>query len=181
MLLDLQLSLRATPKLLVLCFFFVLANFFLAEAKVRHYKWEVKYEYKSPDCFKKVVITINGRTPGPTIQAQEGDTIIVEVNNSLLTENLAIHWHGIRQIGTPWFDGTEGVTQCPILPGDTFVYQFVVDRVCHKSWTLTILNSLFFIWCMFVNLLKNCNKYKIMVGRRETKNLYMFSMILVSP
>ncbi|GAU19752.1 hypothetical protein TSUD_78780 [Trifolium subterraneum] len=45
---------------------------------------------------------------GPTIQAQEGDTVIVEVNNSLLTENLAIHWHGIRQIGTPWFDGTEG-------------------------------------------------------------------------
>lgn len=96
--LDLQLSLRATPKLLVLCFFLVLGNFFIAEAKVRHYKWDVKYEYKSPDCFKKVVITINGRTPGPTIQAQEGDTIIVEVNNSLLTENLAIHWHGIRQV-----------------------------------------------------------------------------------
>lgn len=33
------------------------------------------------------------------------------------------------QIGTPWFDGTEGVTQCPILPGDTFIYKFVVDRV----------------------------------------------------
>jgi FtsP/CotA-like multicopper oxidase with cupredoxin domain len=26
-------------------------------------------------------------------------------------------------------DGTEGVTQCPILPGDTFTYRFVVDRV----------------------------------------------------
>ncbi|EPS62205.1 hypothetical protein M569_12585 [Genlisea aurea] len=25
-------------------------------------------------------------------------------------------------------DGTEGVTQCPILPGQTFVYKFVVDR-----------------------------------------------------
>jgi len=33
------------------------------------------------------------------------------------------------QIGTPWFDGTEGVTQCPVVPGDTFVYKFVVDRV----------------------------------------------------
>jgi FtsP/CotA-like multicopper oxidase with cupredoxin domain len=30
--------------------------------------------------------------------------------------------------GTPWADGTEGVTQCPILPGDTFTYTFVVDR-----------------------------------------------------
>jgi len=50
------------------------------------------------------------------------------VSNSLLTENVAIHWHGIRQIGTPWADGTEGVTQCPILPGDVFTYTFVVDR-----------------------------------------------------
>lgn len=33
------------------------------------------------------------------------------------------------QIGTPWSDGTEGVTQCPIFPGDTFIYKFVVDRV----------------------------------------------------
>uniref|UniRef100_A0A0D2ZVH2 L-ascorbate oxidase n=1 Tax=Brassica oleracea var. oleracea TaxID=109376 RepID=A0A0D2ZVH2_BRAOL len=31
-------------------------------------------------------------------------------------------------IGTPWFDGVEGVTQCPILPGEVFTYQFVVDR-----------------------------------------------------
>ncbi|XP_050206087.1 L-ascorbate oxidase [Mercurialis annua] len=99
-----------------------------AEARIRRYKWEAKYEYKSPDCYKKLVITINGRTPGPTILAQQNDTVIVEVKNSLMTENLAIHWHGIRQIGSPWFDGTEGVTQCPIVPGDTFIYQFVVDR-----------------------------------------------------
>nr|GMC60145.1 L-ascorbate oxidase-like [Ipomoea batatas] len=67
------------------------------EAKVRHYKWDVKYEFKSPDCYKKLAITINGKSPGPTIVAQQGDTVVVEVKNSLLTENLAIHWHGIRQ------------------------------------------------------------------------------------
>ncbi|KAI3847714.1 hypothetical protein MKX03_004581 [Papaver bracteatum] len=98
------------------------------EARVRHYKWEVKYQFQSPDCFRKLVIAINGKTPGPTIIAQQGDTIIVELKNSLLTENVAIHWHGIRQIGTPWSDGTEGVTQCPITPGETFFYKFVVDR-----------------------------------------------------
>ncbi|KAK7300862.1 hypothetical protein RJT34_11713 [Clitoria ternatea] len=91
-------------------------NFHRANATIRHYKWEVKYEFKSPNCYKKLVITINGQTPGPTIQPQEGTIVIVEVNNSLGTKNLAIHWHGIRQIGTPWFDGTEGITQCPILP-----------------------------------------------------------------
>ncbi|KAH6796660.1 Cupredoxin superfamily protein [Perilla frutescens var. hirtella] len=98
------------------------------EARVRRYKWEVKYEYKSPDCYRKLAITINGQSPGPSIIARQGDTIIVELKNSLLTENTAIHWHGIRQIGTPWMDGTEGVTQCPILPGDTFEYKFGVDR-----------------------------------------------------
>ncbi|CAA0823583.1 Cupredoxin superfamily protein [Striga hermonthica] len=100
----------------------------VAEARVRVYRWEVKYEFKSPDCYRKLAITINGKTPGPSIVARQGDTVVVELKNSLSTENVAIHWHGIRQIGTPWMDGTEGVTQCPILPGDTFVYRFVVDR-----------------------------------------------------
>ncbi|MQM14814.1 hypothetical protein Taro_047749 [Colocasia esculenta] len=99
-----------------------------AEARVRHHRWEITYQFKSPDCFQKLAVTINGGTPGPTIDAQQGDTVVVEVKNGLLTENVAIHWHGIRQIGTPWSDGTEGVTQCPILPGETFIYKFVVDR-----------------------------------------------------
>lgn len=84
------------PYLLLLCFCSVL--FTSAEAKIRHHKWELKYEFKSPDCFKKLVITINGRSPGPTINAEVGDTIVVELKNHLLTENVAIHWHGIRQV-----------------------------------------------------------------------------------
>ena len=71
---------------------------FTVEAKIRHYKWDVKYEFKSPDCYKKLVITINGMFPGPTIIAEQGDTIVVDVTNSLGTENLSIHWHGIRQV-----------------------------------------------------------------------------------
>ncbi|ESW04996.1 hypothetical protein PHAVU_011G143000 [Phaseolus vulgaris] len=89
--------LRAIPTLLILCFFLIFGNFHNAEARNRHYKWEVKNEYRSPDCFKKLVITINGITPGPTIQAQEGDTVVVQLNNTLMTENLSIHWHEIRQ------------------------------------------------------------------------------------
>lgn len=120
---------RRTTLLLCLLGILALLNCSgVAEARIRRYKWEVKYEYRSPDCVKKLVITINGQTPGPTIRAQQNDTVIVELTNNLMTENVAIHWHGIRQIGTPWFDGTEGVTQCPILPGTKFTYRFVVDR-----------------------------------------------------
>ena len=36
----------------------------------------------------------------------------------------------LLQFGTPWSDGREGVTQCPIVPGDTFKYKFKVERVC---------------------------------------------------
>ncbi|CAL5374052.1 unnamed protein product [Camellia sinensis] len=98
-----------------------------AEAStVRHFKWEVKHEFKSPDCYNKLVITINGKSPGPTILAQQNDTVIVELKNSLETENVAIHWQGIRQLDHLCL--TEQKGQCPILPGDTFVYKFVVDR-----------------------------------------------------
>ncbi|KAJ6357372.1 hypothetical protein OIU78_005263 [Salix suchowensis] len=115
-------------RLLALFPLICLINFSSVEARTVYHKWEVKYEYKSPDCYKKLVITINGRSPGPTIFAQQGDTVFVELKNSLWTENVAVHWHGIRQLGTPWSDGAEGVTQCPILPGETFIYRFVVDR-----------------------------------------------------
>ncbi|XP_073007410.1 L-ascorbate oxidase [Typha latifolia] len=120
-------ALSPATKVLFL-FLAIFATVGFVQAKVRHHRWEISYQFKSPDCFKKLAVTINGETPGPTIIAQQGDTIVVEVKNGLLTENTAIHWHGIRQIGTPWSDGTEGVTQCPILPGETFTYRFVVDR-----------------------------------------------------
>ncbi|XP_038975510.1 L-ascorbate oxidase-like [Phoenix dactylifera] len=115
-------------KLPLLFFLIISATTGSVRAKIHYQKWEVAYQFKSPDCFQKLAITINGRTPGPTIIAEQGDTVVIDVKNALLTENLAIHWHGIRQIGTPWFDGTEGVTQCPVVPRDTFTYRFVVDR-----------------------------------------------------
>ncbi|KAL8151886.1 hypothetical protein V2J09_021694 [Rumex salicifolius] len=123
-----ELSRGVTTACIAICVLMVACSSSTIEARVHHHKWEVKYEYKSPDCFKKPVITINGLSPGPTIRARQGDTIVVEVLNSMGTENLAIHWHGIKQKGTPWSDGTEGVTQCPLSPGDTFVYKFVVDK-----------------------------------------------------
>uniref|UniRef100_A0A0E0QTI1 L-ascorbate oxidase n=2 Tax=Oryza TaxID=4527 RepID=A0A0E0QTI1_ORYRU len=79
-----------------------------AEAKTHHHTWNITYQYKSPDCFRKLAVTINGESPGPTIRAAQGDTLVVTVHNMLDTENTAIHWHGIRQIGSPWADGTAG-------------------------------------------------------------------------
>jgi hypothetical protein len=115
----------------VLCFCF--GSVLLVEGMVHNHTWDISYQYKSPDCFEKLAVTVNGEAPGPTIHATQGDTIVVTVNNKLETENTAIHWHGIRQIDTPWADGVGGVTQCPILPGETFTYTFVVDRVRNRT------------------------------------------------
>uniref|UniRef100_A0A0D9WRC3 L-ascorbate oxidase n=1 Tax=Leersia perrieri TaxID=77586 RepID=A0A0D9WRC3_9ORYZ len=97
-------------------------------AKARHFRWEVSNMFWSPDCEEKVLIGINGQFPGPTIRAKAGDTIVVELKNGLHTEGVVIHWHGIRQIGTPWADGTASISQCAINPEETFTYRFVVDK-----------------------------------------------------
>ncbi|KAJ6717179.1 L-ASCORBATE OXIDASE [Salix koriyanagi] len=92
------------------------------------YKWEVEYMYWSPDGLENVVMGINGKFPGPTIRARAGDTVHVQLKNKLHTEGVVIHWHGIRQKGTPWADGTASISQCAINPGETFDYRFTVDR-----------------------------------------------------
>jgi L-ascorbate oxidase len=70
----------------------------LASAETQHLKWEVSYMFSSPDCQEKLVMAINGQFPGPTIRAKAGDTVVVELKNSLPTEGVVIHWHGIKQV-----------------------------------------------------------------------------------
>lgn len=43
----------------------------------------------------------------------------------------SIHWHGILQTGgSAYMDGSAYVSHCPILPHETFVYNFTVpDQV----------------------------------------------------
>ncbi|KAJ8683448.1 hypothetical protein QAD02_019240 [Eretmocerus hayati] len=42
----------------------------------------------------------------------------------MLSESTTIHWHGVKQEGTPYMDGVPYVSQCPIHPGETFRYKF---------------------------------------------------------
>jgi FtsP/CotA-like multicopper oxidase with cupredoxin domain len=64
----------------------------------------------------------NGQVPGPSIEANVGDTVEIRLTNSL-PQATTIHWHGIRVPAE--MDGTEAV-QPPVDPGETFEYQFVV-------------------------------------------------------
>jgi FtsP/CotA-like multicopper oxidase with cupredoxin domain len=63
----------------------------------------------------------NGSTPGPTIEAVEGDHVRIYVTNRL-PEPTTVHWHGV--IVPNGIDGVSGLSQAPIRPGDTYVYEF---------------------------------------------------------
>ena len=66
----------------------------------------------------------NGQTPGPTLRAKLGDTLIVEVEN-LLDQETTIHWHGMH---VPFeMDGVP-YTIDPIGPGESFTYTFTLNQ-----------------------------------------------------
>ncbi|XP_078590744.1 uncharacterized protein LOC144870452 isoform X1 [Branchiostoma floridae x Branchiostoma japonicum] len=81
-------------------------------------------EVITTDGVQRNVITVNDMFPGPTIEVVEGAQVVVKVTNKLLTEATGIHWHGLHMRSTPYMDGVPYVTQCPIMPRESFVYRF---------------------------------------------------------
>ena len=67
----------------------------------------------------------NGQSPGPTIEAVEGDKVRIFVTNRL-PEHTTVHWHGM--LVPNGMDGVGGLTQPHIKPGKTFVYEFVLKK-----------------------------------------------------
>jgi FtsP/CotA-like multicopper oxidase with cupredoxin domain len=67
----------------------------------------------------------NGQTPGPTIEAVEGDRVRILVTNKL-PEHTTIHWHGIFLPNG--MDGVGGLNQPHIKPGETYVYEFTLKQ-----------------------------------------------------
>ena len=63
----------------------------------------------------------NARVPGPEIRVREGERVRIVLKNSL-AEPTTIHWHGVDVPNA--MDGVPDVTQRPVQPGDTFVYEF---------------------------------------------------------
>jgi len=67
----------------------------------------------------------NGQSPGPTIEVVEGDKVRIYVTNRL-PEKTSVHWHGQRLPNG--MDGVSGLSQPPIEPGKTFMYEFEAKR-----------------------------------------------------
>jgi len=67
----------------------------------------------------------NGSTPGPLIEAVEGDKVRIYVTNRL-PEPTTVHWHGV--FVPNGMDGVAGLTQPAIPPGKTFKYEFTLVK-----------------------------------------------------
>ncbi len=63
----------------------------------------------------------DGQVPGPEIRARQGERLRVTVENRLDDET-TVHWHGLRVPNA--MDGVPHLTQKPIAPGQSFVYEF---------------------------------------------------------
>lgn len=63
----------------------------------------------------------NGSTPGPTIEAVQGDRVRIYVTNHLPAPT-SVHWHGI--VLPSGMDGVSGLSQAPIPINATFKYEF---------------------------------------------------------
>jgi Multicopper oxidase len=50
-------------------------------------------------------LTINRQLPGPPIQVCFRDIVVVDVENHMDGTSTSIHWHGLRQFGSPFSDG----------------------------------------------------------------------------
>lgn len=104
----------------------------------RTYDFKVSHATIAPDGVKKNGLVVNGGFPGPLIEANWGDYVEVTVTNNLPDEGTSLHWHGLLQSETPWFDGVPAVSQCPLAPGETMVYKFKADGKLdrpHLTWT----------------------------------------------
>ncbi|KAJ1963460.1 ferroxidase fet3 [Dipsacomyces acuminosporus] len=101
----------------------------LAQAKDVVRNWDVTYltSNRGLDIPAKRGITVNGKFPIPPVEAAIGDTLILNVRNSLDVPT-SLHAHGILQQGTNYYDGVSMTTECGIAPGANFTYRIPLKQ-----------------------------------------------------
>jgi FtsP/CotA-like multicopper oxidase with cupredoxin domain len=69
--------------------------------------------------------TLNGSSPGPALEARQGDLVQVTLINVDVPDGVTLHWHGVDVPNAE--DGVAGVTQDAVAPGERYVYRFVAE------------------------------------------------------
>ena len=117
------------PMLRLLAFVLLSSLITPASSKTVTYDFDIGWVRANPDgAYERPTIGINGQWPLPIIEADIGDRIIVNVQNSLGNDSTSLHFHGLFMNGTTQMDGPAQVSQCPIAPGAKFTYNFTLDQ-----------------------------------------------------
>ena len=64
--------------------------------------------------------------------------VVVHYKNALLNEATTLHFHGIHQRQTPWMDGAGHISHCPITPGQTFTYRYIINSPSHSGAVVSL-------------------------------------------
>ncbi|CEP64953.1 ferroxidase FET5 LALA0_S15e01112g [Lachancea lanzarotensis] len=116
----------------------LLAQLALA-GKTHEFNFTTGWVARNPDGVKeRKMIGFNGEWPIPEIHINKGDRLIVRLTNGFDDLPTSLHFHGFfhRQADENMnqMDGPPMVTQCPIMPGDTYVYNFTVVNQVGTYW-----------------------------------------------
>lgn len=109
-------------------------------AKTHTFNFTAGWVTANPDGFQdKRMIGFNGEWPVPDIHVNQGDRVVVYLTNGLEEGiDTSLHFHGIKHNSSTGnqnqMDGPTMVTQCPILYGDTYLYNFTVDGQVGTYW-----------------------------------------------
>jgi FtsP/CotA-like multicopper oxidase with cupredoxin domain len=81
----------------------------------------------APDGAEPVAaVLVNGDLPAPEVRVREGELVRILVENQLPDSPTSIHWHGLLLPAA--MDGVPDVSNAPIAPGQTYVYEYPIRQ-----------------------------------------------------
>ncbi|CCD25949.2 ferroxidase FET5 NDAI_0G01730 [Naumovozyma dairenensis CBS 421] len=127
----------------LLIFITLASTFFnVTLAKTRQFNFTASWITAKPDgIHEKKMIGFNGKWPPPDIHVNKGDRIELYLTNGFQDNHTvtSLHFHGMFQNSTfddnqNLMDGPSMVTQCPIVPGQTYLYNFTTGDQIGTYW-----------------------------------------------
>ncbi|CAF1509603.1 unnamed protein product [Adineta steineri] len=121
----------------VITLFFLCCDNRLIQSALVEYNFIIRSIPSNPDGYPRPVVIMHHANstwdidrpfPCPLIRATLGDQLRIQVTNMLRAQSTAIHFHGLHMLNNPWADGTVHITQCPIYPFETFIYEFNITQ-----------------------------------------------------
>ncbi|CAB4319993.1 unnamed protein product [Prunus armeniaca] len=105
-------------------------------------------------CSTKKILTVNGKFPGPVLQAHKViRSTSMSITKAATASPVTGNMHGVKQPRNPWSDGPEYITQCPIQPGDQFKQTIIFSNEegtiwwhAHNDWARATVHGAIFVY-----------------------------------